>query len=219
MTDDVKDTIQSLNDLFYKSVGVKLGFYNAGKKEFKPSYKTEGIVLSNASIIEDLLNNGYTPTTLRQEIINAYKDNRREPLISKIVPKKTSVNSSLNLIEPGKTYTHRELYVRSQGSYTIVDGDIIRSNAPSNRLKEVFTLNDLLEFCYLKLKIVRIQSRLQYDLKILTQFLEQVGLDALLYAIESAEFIPQVISLYVLTNHLSNGIQASKYRSMRNPDI
>lgn len=219
MTSDDK-TVAALNSLFYKTVGSSLGFYNRSTKAFKPVYFESNLVKTNASIVADYLKSGYTYEELRDCIYSAYKDGKRDTLINKVIPKKPVNDEYENLLKPGDLiYTHRELYIRSPGSHALIDGNLVRLSSPVNKLKSSFTLRDLLEFVYRKLKLARIQSRVQYDLKILVQFLDQVGLDALLYAIDSAENVPQITSLYILSSHLQNGVSMSKYRSMKDPDI
>lgn len=142
---------RQLLEVFYKSVGVELGFYNAKTRKLKPEVTSEGNYQANLETVRQHLANGWTVKELEDKLWELSRGGYRGAVLREFLPSQPPGQKKLeegsNLVNPEHhPYQHPALYVLRMPTF-MVQGDQMLPVSPGQRTaKAEYTLRDLVRY-------------------------------------------------------------------------
>jgi hypothetical protein len=207
---------EKIVQLFFKSVGAQLGYYNAQTKSFSDDMKMQPQYHTTLKVVQEVLTSGQLSSKeLEDLILDRYRAGERTVSLASLLPKqKKALDGSENLLEDGFTYAHTYLYERTNPSFAIVGEGMVATVPGRVALKKTFTLDDLLTYYYAKTGCAKVPGRKNRDLGAFRYLLEAYPLDRVLHAIDLAGDIG-VRSVLKLEDHMDAAEKEVKYLAAR----
>jgi hypothetical protein len=203
-----------LTQYFLKSVAAHLGLYNEKSNSFVPDLEEKGVYKSNLEIIEGALAKGWSYEELHALIGLNYREKKQAALFSEILPKRIA-NEEENLLDPGDSYYHPALYVRTPARLCASGDQMTVTRKPSSSLKERFTLRDLMEYYYQKMGAAPDSRRHSAQAKTMGWLLSQAHLDEVLFAIDLAGDSDRLVPVIDLNRFLMEAAAERRYYQAR----
>lgn len=168
---------------YASTLGARYGFWSKASNSIKSPPKTAGILETNKKTIEKFLRGGHSAEELIQLIKNAYSSGSKATWLTEIFPQ-GATNGTNNLLTEEEI--HPQVWVSVQAPHMVMkpDGSYERVNEIPNLIrKDYYTLENLLEYYYNKLRPEENQNR---DIASLRWLMDKYGLDLVLYMIDVA---------------------------------
>lgn len=178
-----------ITELFLKSVGSGLGFYNAATKSFQKGLESEPLYQANLEIVQAALKSGWKASELEDHIVARYKAGERQALLSDILPNKAPakrIDEEENLLETGPDYQHTALYLRSAPTFAVVGESMVPMQRGSVKPKDEFTLRDLCNYYFETMRVPNTPRRWANALGSFRWLLGEARVDEVLTAVDLA---------------------------------
>jgi hypothetical protein len=203
-----------LVQFFLKSVGAGCGLYV--NEELVPNVEAAPLYISNKKIVEQALADGWKYDELHSFIGIQYRNKVQAALLSDILPKKEQpVGEDDNLIAESGTYFHDQLFNKTATKWAVTSEGMIPVMRGSINRKERYTLRDLMDYYYMRVKTANVTRRRSTATKTMAWVLSQASLDEVLFAIDAAAETDLDVQVVDLTRFFSKAAESVAYYQSR----